>query len=183
MKKVFIIQGFEGEPNSGWKPWLMVELAKDDIYACSLAMPRPEAPIVSEWVEEINRQVEFNPNDDIYLVGHSLGVPAIFKYLESKNAKKIKGAVLVSGPVEAEAHEPIVQFLEGGFDFEKIKSKSDKFVVIHGDNDPLVPLSEAETISEKLDCELVIIENGKHLNGSAGWNELPQCLEVLKKIM
>ena len=28
MKKVFIIQGFRGAPNGGWKPWLMVELEK-----------------------------------------------------------------------------------------------------------------------------------------------------------
>jgi len=50
MKKVFIIHGFEGEPNGGWRPWLMRELAKFDVYASALPMPTPEKPIVlSGW--------------------------------------------------------------------------------------------------------------------------------------
>ena len=44
MKKVFIVHGFEGEPNGGWRPWLMGELAKKDIYACALPMPIPSSP-------------------------------------------------------------------------------------------------------------------------------------------
>jgi predicted alpha/beta hydrolase family esterase len=72
MKKVFIIHGFEGSPNGGWRPWLMSELEKKDMYACALAMPHPENPICSEWVGEIGRHVIQNKQDDIYLVGHSL---------------------------------------------------------------------------------------------------------------
>jgi hypothetical protein len=34
MKKVFIIHGFQGKPNGGWRPWLEGELALLDIYAC-----------------------------------------------------------------------------------------------------------------------------------------------------
>lgn len=72
MKKVFIIHGFEGSPNGGWRPWLMLELEKKDVYACALAMPHPENPLCSEWVQEIERHVIQNKEDDIYLVGHSL---------------------------------------------------------------------------------------------------------------
>lgn len=72
MKKVFIIHGFEGSPNGGWRPWLMSELEKKDVYACALAMPHSENPLCSEWVQEIERHVIQNKEDDIYLVGHSL---------------------------------------------------------------------------------------------------------------
>jgi uncharacterized protein len=181
MKKVFIIHGFEGSPNGGWRPWLMGELEKQEIYACALPMPKPDNPDCAEWVEEISRNV--TGEDEIYLVGHSLGSPAILRYLESPQAKNIAGAVLVSGPSEKNDNRNIDSFMEGAFDFEKIKSKCKKFAVIHGDNDPAVPLNNAKFIADKMGCELIIIENGGHLNGSSGWIQLPQCLEVLNKMI
>jgi predicted alpha/beta hydrolase family esterase len=48
MKKVFIIHGFEGSPNGAWRPWLMAELEKEDMYCCALAMPSPDAPLCNE---------------------------------------------------------------------------------------------------------------------------------------
>ncbi|MBA3732791.1 serine hydrolase family protein [Patescibacteria group bacterium] len=183
MPKVFIIHGFQGSPNGGWRPWLMAELEKQDIYACSLSMPKPIEPVCSEWVEEISRFVEINKNDDVYLVGHSLGVPAILRYLEKSDAFTIKGAILVSGPSEKNNNRKIDSFLETPFDFETIKSKCDAFTVIHGDNDPNVPLDNAKTFSRELNANLVVVENGGHLNGSSGWTQLLQCLDALNAII
>lgn len=184
MKKVFIIHGYQGSPNGGWRPWLMSELEDLDIYACALSMPSPSEPICEEWMEEIARHVETNKNDEIYLVGHSLGVPAILRYLEKKYmGENVKGAVLVSGPVGLTQNKTLDEFLNTPFDFEKIKSKVSKFVVIHGDNDPRVPLSDAEILSTELDASLVIVKNGGHLNGSSGFRQLPECLDALKDII
>lgn len=161
----------------------MGELEKQDIYACALAMPTPDAPTVGEWVAEIARHIEANREDEIILVGHSLGVPAILRYLESEKALPISGAVLVSGPAEKNGNEKIDNFLEKPFDFEMIKSKAGKFVIIHGDNDPLVPLRHAEILSENLAGKLNVIPNGGHLNGSSGWLQLPEVLEGLMVMM
>lgn len=180
MKKVFIVHGFEGSPNGGWGPWLMGELEKKDIYACALSMPSPEAPIPTEWVGEVARHVEGNKNDEIYLVGHSLGVPTILLYIQSHpEASNIKGAVLVSGPIEPNDNAKLTHFFDEEFDFEVIKTKVQKFAVIHGDDDKDVPLSNAEDLSRALGAKLIVIPNGGHLNGSSGWTVLPQCLEEL----
>ena len=183
MKKVFIIHGFEDSPNGGWRPWLMGELEKQEIYACALSMPTPENPVCAEWVDEISRHIERNTDDEIYLVGHSLGAPAILRYLESVQAKKISGAVLVSGPSEKNNNRKIDSFLNKNFDFVGIKSNCKKFAIIHGDNDPNVPLENAKFLSQELNGELVIVKNGGHLNGSAGWMKLPQCIETLNNMM
>ena len=111
MKKVFIVHGFEGSPNGGWRPWLMGELEKHDIYACALSMPSPENPRLSEWTEEIKRHVDRNAKDDIYLVGHSLGVPAILHFIEKDSSGKVIGVVLVSGPFHGGRNDKLIEFL------------------------------------------------------------------------
>lgn len=184
MKKVFMIHGFEGEPNGGWRPWLMRELAKKDIWACALPMPTPDKPQKDEWVKTVTDAVG-NPNEEIFLVGHSLGVPTILRYLETldKN-KKIGGAVLVSGPAfEIKKHGYVNKFLDTPFNFEHIKNVCKSFVVVHGDNDPNVPFSDAEYLSKNLSCSLISIPNGGHLAGHDGFYELPQLLEALEKII
>ncbi|MBI4598629.1 alpha/beta hydrolase, partial [Candidatus Uhrbacteria bacterium] len=103
--------------------------------------------------------------------------------LESAQSKSISGAVLVSGPSEKNNNNKIDSFLDNNFDFEKIKSNCKKFSIIHGDNDSNVPIDNAKFLSQKLNGELIVVENGDHLNGSAGWFKLPQCLEVLNKMM
>lgn len=185
MKKVFLIHGFNGQPNGGWRPWLMRELDKKDIYACALSMPTPETPNIDEWVEEIDRHVERNMGDEIYLVGHSLGSPAILNYLERKDVQ-IAGAILVSGRCVNPSREETMGFYRGKdstFDFENIKKKAKKFLVIHGDNDEVVPFENAGIMSKGLGCELVVIKNGGHLGGKDGFDTLPEVLEGLIKMM
>lgn len=181
--KVFLIHGFNGAPNSSWLPWLMSELKSQDIYACSLPMPKPNAPICSEWISEIARQVSENKEDKIYLVGHSLGVAAILNYLQQPESEKIiDGAVLVSGRCQKSTNPATAGFYEH-FDFELIKPRIKKVAIIHGDNDDRVLVENAYMLGEKLGVNPIIIENGEHLTGSQGWRELPQCLEALKRIM
>lgn len=183
MKKVFIVHGFQGSPNGGWRPWLMGELEKQNIYSCALSMPNPNNPIPVEWVEEISRHVENNKRDQVYLIGHSLGVPAILRYIENTQAKNIKGIVLVAGPIFKTTKRKVAEFLKKPFDFEKIKKGVKKIVVIHGDNDRSVSMEQGEMLAKKLNGKLIIIKNGGHLNGASGWFTLPQCLEVLNAMM
>jgi len=186
MKKVFIVHGFGGIPNGGWRPWLMGELAKKDIYASALPMPNPEAPKKEEWIKTIVDAVK-QPNEEIFLVGHSLGVPAILRYLETLSVgQKIGGAVLVSGPlfiIQKNGYECVNKFLENSFDFEHLKNVCNNFVVVHGSDDQMVSFNDAEQISKNLTCELVSVPEGKHLNVSAGFYEVPQILSSLEKII
>lgn len=179
MKKVFLIHGFEGTPNGGWRPYLMRELEKQDVYACSLSMPSPDEPQLSYWLDEIKRYVNTNPRDDIFLVGHSLGGTAILRYLEQFDCKNIKGVVIASAPCHQNKNEKIKTFLSANFEWSQVKNKVKNVVVIHGDNDPNVPMSDAEEITKELGGKLIVIPNGKHLNGSAGFVELPEALSAL----
>ncbi len=180
MPKVFLIHGFEGSPNGGWRPWLLGELEKKDVYACALSMPDPADPQPIEWVEEIARHVERNKEDQIYLVGHSLGVPAILRYIESMPKRnRIAGAVLVSGPSMPVDDEKVNRFLNTPFDFEEIKERIGSCTIIQGDNDPRVSFDHAENLSKNLGAQITVIKNGGHLNGSSGWLKLPEALDAI----
>jgi len=182
-KKVFLVHGFEGTPNGGWRPYLMRELEKHDIYTCSLSMATSSAPILSDWLSEIKRHVDNNPNDDIYLVGHSLGGTTILRYLEQFSSSNLKGVVIASAPCHQNSNSKIADFLRTDFNWSVMKNKVQKVVVIQGDNDPYVPMADAEEIAKELGGELIIIPNGQHLNGSAGYTELPEVLSVIINIV
>lgn len=183
MKKVLIVHGFEGSPNGGWRPWLMSELEKLGVYACALSMPFPEKPVQSEWVAEISRHILPENQDDYYLVGHSLGVPAILRYLESVNPEiHIGGAVLAAGPLDDVGIKAIGDFFKTPFDFELIRERASKFAVIHGEEDDVVPVEHARCLAENVKGELIIIPAAMHLTGSEGFHQLPQVLEALKKM-
>lgn len=187
MNKVFIVHGYGGEPNGGWRPWLLGKLAREGVWACAPAMPMANEPQKDEWVEELHHLIK-EPNKEIFLVGHSLGVPTLLRYVESlPEGSRIGGMVLVSGIIrvipDKERYEPINHFYNQPFNFEYIKKVCDKFVVIHGSNDANVPFTQAEELSKELACELISIQNGGHLNGSSGWYELPEALMALQKMM
>jgi predicted alpha/beta hydrolase family esterase len=182
-KKVFIIPGLHGWPNSSWFPWLMSELKKNEIWACSLAMPKADEPILFEWLEEIDTQINRNPNSEIYLVGQSLGSTAILRYFETRENAIIKGVVLVAASCTKATEQKVGGFRNTDFDFSIISSRIPKSVIIHGDNDTFASVETAELLAKELDSKLIIIPNGGHLNGSAGFRELPQALNALLEIM
>lgn len=192
MKKVFIIHGFTGIPNGGWLPWLMHQFGKDLTFACSLPMPNPSEPVVSLWVDAMKSYIG-EPNEEIYLVGHSLGVPAIYHYLKSlPGDTRIGGAVLVSGlikPIHEDdpnsAFRKIDSFVTPELDFKEVKNKSNKFVVIHGKQDDVVPFSHGEKISADLECEFIVVPLGDHFTQvkEPRTYELPQVYDALKSML
>jgi uncharacterized protein len=193
MKKVFIVHGFGGIPNGGWISWLMAELSKKKIYACALPMPEAKKPVASRWIEEITHAVNNSPQDEIFLIGHSLGATAVMKYLESiAENKKIAGTILVSGfntPLDSENPESKYRTFDSFFvppiDLEKVKNKAEKFVVIHSTDDPAVPFANAEKISSALNCELVRLEKGGHffILTEPICYEFPELLDIILDVI
>jgi len=75
-------------------------------------MPSPESPSLNDWMAEVKRYIDRDINDDIYLVGHSLGGTAILHYLEKFNSPNLKGAIIVSAPCNQNSNEKIKEFLK-----------------------------------------------------------------------
>ena len=183
MKRVFIIHGYTGHPNTNWFPWLKKELEKLNILAIIPEMPNAENPQLSEWLPYLQLQVSL-PDKDTYFVGHSLGCITILKYIESiPENTKVGGALLVAGFASPIHFSELDNFFSAPLNDNKIKENILKIININSDNDNHVPFIQAEEIRDRFNSELITIHNGGHLNDKAGYTEFPLLLEELKKII
>lgn len=181
-KRAFLIHGWEGYPEEGWKPWLKNELQKRGFEVFVPAMPETKNPRMDAWIPHLAKLVG-TPDKDCYFVGHSLGCITILRYLETlEEGQEIGGAVLVAGFSNHLNLKEFGTFFTKPIDWEKINSRCKKFVAIHSDNDPYVPLRHADIFKEKLNARVIILHNMKHFSGDDGINELPEALNAVLKI-
>lgn len=182
-KQIYIIHGWEGTPESNWFPWLKNQLEEKGFKVLVLVMPNTNYPISSEWLNYMQKIIS-NPDENTYLIGHSLGCIAILRYLESFAIdKKIGGAIFVAGFPESIGIDEIKSFFIDPLDYEKIKNSVKKLIAINSDNDPYVPLKNGDILKDKLGAELIVVPKGSHLNEGAGFTKLPIVLESLLKII
>lgn len=182
-KRVFVIHGWGGDPYGGWKPWLKSELEAKGFDVTMPQMPDPEFPKMGEWVGTLAKLVG-KPNGDCYLVGHSLGVVTVLRYLETlKGKEKIGGAVLVAG-LAMDTNIPEIKnfFPSPSYDWASIKQHCPKFISINSDNDYYIPLSHGEEFRNKLGAEFIIKKKHGHFSSADGFTELPVLLECVLKI-
>jgi hypothetical protein len=186
MKRVFIIHGWEGHPEEGWFPWLKLQLENKGFKVCIPKMPNTETPKIGEWIPYLEKMIG-TPDEETFLVGHSIGCQTILRYLQRIDVK-IGGVVFVAGFVnllpktfEEEGTEEIAKpWLETPINWEKIKQNCDNFVAICSTDDPFVPIEDAEIFKDKLNAKILTFENKGHLSEEADIYELPEIVEELE---
>ncbi|KKS12746.1 MAG: hypothetical protein A2735_03480 [Candidatus Yanofskybacteria bacterium RIFCSPHIGHO2_01_FULL_41_21] len=189
MKRVFIIHGWSGFPEEGWFPWLKKELENNGFEVQVPAMPNTDEPRIEEWVPFLEKLVG-EPDENTYLIGHSIGCQAILRYLgDLKEDAKIGGVVFVAGWIkkligvydenEIEIARP---WVETPIDFESVKNHTKNIVAVFSDDDEFVSLDNLDAFKEKLGAR-TLIEHGKgHFSQETGIKELPVVLEELLKM-
>jgi uncharacterized protein len=160
MKRVFIIHGWEGNPNDGWKRWLRAALEKEGYKVIAPQMPNAEMPQMAEWISTLSELVG-KPDKDSYFVGHSLGCIAILRYLETlEEGDQVGGCVLVAGFIDDLGIRPIRNFLLSELDAKKVKKRCRNFVVISSEKDPYIPFEKTQHMIDALGAKFVL-EKGK----------------------
>ena len=143
--------------------------------------PTPKNQTLDKWFAVFEKYSGYL--NDVILIGHSLGGCFILNLLEKFTAKAAFLVASVSGPLDNEFDEGMKTFSHKKFDWEKIKSNCKKFYVFHSNNDPYIPLKDAENLARELGVGLTLIRNGKHLNRDAGYAKFRELLEAVKKIL
>ena len=182
-KRVFVVHGWGGNPNGGWKPWLNRELAAKGFEVIMPQMPNPDYPKMAEWVGALAGLVE-KPDENTYLVGHSLGVVTVLRYLETlKKGEHVGGAVLVAGlAMDTDIPELKDFFPQKSYNWAEIKRHCESFITINSDNDYYIPLSHGEEFKNHLGAEMIVKHEHGHFSSADGFTDLPVLLECVLKI-
>lgn len=187
MKRAIIVHCWEGYPEYCWYPYAKSELEKKNFEVKVPAFPDTENPKENAWVAFLKQEIG-TPDEDLYLIGHSIGATTILRYLETiDESEKIGGVVLVAGFTEKIGYKEIENFFKSPFNLEKIKRASKNgFTAIHSDNDPYVNVKFADIFKEKLGAEIIIKNSMGHFSGDIenekACLELPEVVESVLKL-
>lgn len=191
MKRVIVVHGWDGHPESGWFPWIKRELEQKKFQVIIPQLPEPEKPRIQNWVPALSKAIE-NPDERTYLVGHSMGCQTIARYLAGLRSDiKVGGAIFAAGFFKRltglednpDVQETDKHWLTAPLDLSKVRTHIIKSVALFSDNDPWVPLDNQDDFKDKLGSEIVVVKNMGHFDAAYGIIELSIVLEKLLEIV
>jgi len=118
-------------------------------------------------------------NNNVILVGHSLGGIFLAKYLSEKViSKKIKAVILVSAPYEGLESEELASFtlLEPLANFNK---QAEKILLVHSEDDAVVPISHVYKYHDDLPNSRVVLFSDR---GHFKQDHFPELVDLIKNI-
>lgn len=183
MKQALILHGTAASPAANWFEWLKAQLEKEDYFVWLPQLPNSEAPSTKTYNEFLLSNPDFGFTNETIIVGHSSGAVEILSLLQNlPKGKKINAAFLVSAFKDSLGWESLENLFIEPLEFETIRSKAGKIVLIHSDNDPYCPIEHPQYLAEQLDAELVILPGQGHFNTelSNSYKAFPELLEIIE---
>ena len=183
MKTVIILHGTLGSPDSNWFQWLKNELEFRGLTIWLPQLPNAEHPSLSKWQQFIKEQSPFPINEETLIVGHSSGA-ILALVLAENNIEKIGAIVDVSVFHDNSLQwQPNDQLFDVQLDWTAIREGVNELLFIHSDNDPYVPLDQAQFVATNTNAEMLVISGEAHFNleRSAKYKKFPKLLEILEE--
>ena len=145
------------------------------------AMPNKNNAKYEEWKIWFERHFD-HLHDGTILVGCSLGAMFLVRYfIEGQTPFRPKAIILMACPVQEDGFEDTESgsFRFANKDVAKLSGKADKIMIVHSQDDFLVPYHHAEIIKDCLpEAELVTFEDKNHFLVE----ELPELVEMIKSL-
>jgi len=187
MNRTIIVHCWDGYPEYCWYQSTKKDLENRGFFVTIPSFPDTANPNLSKWLPVL-KEVAAEPDEQLFLIGHSVGCITILRYLELlKPEQKIGGIVLVAGFTDDLGMKELSNFFTTNIDFPYIKSKVSHVTAIHSDNDPYVSLKYGDIFKEKLDADLIVKHDFKHFSGEVDNEEscieLPDVAEAIEKMI
>ncbi|GGF04762.1 RBBP9/YdeN family alpha/beta hydrolase [Hymenobacter cavernae] len=182
LKHIYVVPRWGGSPADDWYPWLKRELetaSADD--SCDykvhlLEMPAWDIPVIERAVDYLAEVLPVEKlNQDVYLVGHSVGCLAILHYLAQVSAQysaappQIGGVVCVAGWFSVDSPwQEVLNWMHAPIDYEAARRliPETKLVVLLSDDDPYTSeYQENEQLwVERLHSQVQILPGRQHFS-------------------
>lgn len=164
--KFVILHGFQSGPDRPRWLWAKARLEEMGHEVIIPALPNPDAPTESEWVDAALAATTYD--ERTVLVGHSLGSVAALKVLEKLDAP-IARLVTVGGFVSKNFKDnprPFEKTFVWSFDGEKIRANVKSVTVLHDPLDYAVSDAQAKEIAQLLGTTVTLgTSNKPHFTG------------------
>lgn len=162
----------------GWKENLQESLGNDfDVILAK--MPNKNNAKYIEWAIYFNNLVPLL-DDDLILVGHSLGGIFLAKYLsENLLPKKIKALILIAAPFDNVNQEESLDSFNLLADLGNINRQCENIFLIHSKDDNIVEYKQSIKYEKELtNSTLITFENKRHF----GQETFPEIKELIIKL-
>ncbi len=187
MQSLFIIHSFNGNTKNSFGPYLVKECTSLGLNVIFPDFPTGENANYHEWSKILDQYLlDGTLNQDSLIIAHSLGAHFIPKYISEKGIK-IKLYISCAGFLN-KTHEKN-NFDKVMFDFLPTESQIEKDILlmknryaIYSNDDPISSLKELEFYADKFKAKKIFIPNVGHLGPKSGIKDIPEALEIIKKI-
>ncbi len=160
------MHGTGGDSKENWFPWLKDKLEADGYKVWLPDLPGADRPSIIRYNQFILSS-DWQFNQDSIIVGHSSGAVEILGLLQALPKETVVKAVYLVGVFKDNlGWEVLDELFTTDFNLELIKTKAEKFVFIHSDNDPYCPLAHARYFHKKLGGDLFVLSGQKHFSTS-----------------
>lgn len=180
-----IVHCWGGKPDYAWYPWAKRELEARGYDVSLPAMPETEMPKLDLWLPELTKIIG-DPDEELVLIGHSIGCAAIFRYLESlQNNQKVGKVILVAGFTDDLGFSELKNFFVDPLNKEKIiSSVKNQIVAIQSDDDPYVDYEKfSQSLRSMFNARVVTKYGAKHMSGpvdeKGSCTQLPEVVEAI----
>jgi predicted alpha/beta hydrolase family esterase len=183
MKNAVILHGTLGSPDGNWFQWLKSELESKGVRVWLPTLPHAEQPSLKGWSDYVHENCPFELDEDTLIVGHSSGA-ILALIVAQQNAQPIGAVVAVSVFHDNSLQwEPNSKLFDVEFDWPKIQQNTQKLLFVHSDDDPYVPLDQAQYVADNCQADLAIITGQGHFNleKSPEYKQFPKLLELLEQ--
>jgi predicted alpha/beta hydrolase family esterase len=170
------------DKKTSWrKDYLEKELG-EDCEVITPRMPLQDNAEYEEWKIHFERHFDLL-NDELILIGVSLGGIFLAKYLSENNfPKKIISAYLVAPPFDNSlGGEDLLGGFELGDDLSLIENNCKNVTLLFSKDDDSVPVLHMEKYKEKLpNCKTIVYESK---NGHFKIEEFPEIVAMIKEMI
>ena len=145
-------------------------------------MPNKDMARYSAWKLWFEKHFPFLDEENLILIGHSLGWMFLIKYLGENNFPfKISQLHLVAPALDDQGLNEGDNYLwDFAYDItviNNLEKKADQIFIWHSKDDPVVPFSHSERIKAELPtAQFIVFEDRWHLNQA----EFPELIDVIR---
>lgn len=166
-------------PGWDWKSTLHTDLG-DDFDVLVPHFPNKQNANYEEWKIFFEKILDIT-DDDLVLVGHSLGGMFLIKYLsENKINKNIKGLFIVASPFKRADKNDEFQRFAHTEDLKNISDQIDNIHFIHSKDDKVVDFESLERFREELPkANYLVFEDRNHFFKD---DSLPEIIQLIKSL-